>query len=403
MDSINEYLLAFLLCAVLIYFMRPRAIRLGLVDVPDERKLHRGNIPLIGGLAIYGAFGFSCISAQVPTTQLLALFGAGLLLVITGLFDDWRELSARLRFAAQISAALLLSVWGGVALRDMGALALDGSVFTLGVMALPVTVFATVGVINAINMSDGMDGLSGSLVLVAITGLAVVAWQSHDHGNFESLLLLASTLLAFLAFNIRVGKKRASVFLGDAGAMFLGLALVWYVIGFSQGPTRLMAPVTALWLLLVPLFDTVGVMLRRLLLKRSPFNADREHLHHVLLAAGFTVNQSLAIMLVIAMIAMGAGLAGHFYHFAELTMFLAFLGLFAVYFCGLMHCWHTGRLLHKKLNPYLVERRELSDRRQELQTSRWIRRNRRVLAHDRRLAGVDAAHQPPVLRQISKN
>ena len=387
---ISEFLLAFFTSAVIIYFLQPRAVHIGLVDKPSERKIHDNHTPLIGGIAIFTGFVLTCLTLDLPLGSLRTFFAASFILVFVGVLDDFHELSARARFGAQIIAATMMSVWGGVMLTDMGALTWDGSLFTLGVMALPITVFATVGVINALNMCDGMDGLSGSLVLVVLIGLGVVAWQAGDTNNLALLLLLACSVAGFLAFNIRVGKKRASVFLGDAGSMFLGFALAWFVISFSQGAERSMTPVTALWFLLVPLFDTVGIMLRRIVLKKSPFAADREHMHHVLLAAGFSVNQTLAIMVSIALLAMGFGLYALQAGFSEMNQFMVFLGIFAVYFVGLMLCWHKGCLFTRKLNPYIQERRAGVDRRQlEVQAS-WIGKQRRVRISDRRKFPVRA-------------
>lgn len=359
-------------------------MHIGLVDKPGERKIHDGHIPLIGGVAIFSGFVLTCLTLNMPLTPMRAFFAASFILVFVGVMDDFHELSTRARFSAQIIAASLMSMWGGVMLVDMGALTWDGTLFTLGVMALPITVFATVGVINALNMCDGMDGLSGSLVLVALTGLSVVAWQAGDGVNLRLLLLLACCVSAFLAFNIRVGKKHASVFMGDAGSMFLGFALAWFVISFSQGTERIMTPVTALWFLLVPLFDTVGSMSRRLIMKQSPFHADRKHFHHLLLAAGYSVNQTLGFVVGIAVSAMAFGLYSLSAGLNEMVLFMSFLGVFALYLGFMMRCWRQGRLFSRRLNPYIQERRLQGDRRALEVKASWIGQERRFVGSDRR-------------------
>jgi UDP-GlcNAc:undecaprenyl-phosphate GlcNAc-1-phosphate transferase len=137
--------------------------------------------------------------------------------------------------------------------------------------------------------------------------------------------------------------------MGDAGSMFLGFVLAWFLIQLSQGEGRLMTPVTALWIFALPLFDTVSVMLRRLLLGRSPFIGDREHLHHLLQAAGFSQKQALGLMVVLALAASGIGLVGTFLGAAEHWMFAGFLVLFAVHFLVLMRGWGSRRFLSRPL------------------------------------------------------
>ena len=204
-------------------------------------------------------------------------------MVIVGVLDDMHELSSRARFVAQITAALLMVSWGGVVLVDLGALHLDDSMFELHGMDVPLTVFCAVGVINALNMCDGIDGLAGGLSLVPLAGLAWIAQGAER----EMLLLLCIVVVAFLLFNLRLpGRRRALVFMGDAGGMFLGFAITWFFIAMSQGEGRLMTPLTALWLLLIPLFDTVWLIFRRAGTGRWPTNPDCEHLHHVLQMTG---------------------------------------------------------------------------------------------------------------------
>ncbi|KAF0192088.1 MAG: UDP-GlcNAc:undecaprenyl-phosphate GlcNAc-1-phosphate transferase [Gammaproteobacteria bacterium] len=343
---INSVLLTFGITAVLVMFLKPIAVRVGLVDAPDARKDHAGHIPLVGGLAIFSGFGLSCALLSPQLLLLDYFFAASAILIVVGVVDDFIELSARARFGAQIAASLVMVLGGHIMLYDFGALSWDGSLFTLGVFVIPLTVFSTVGVINAVNMSDGVDGLAGSYALVALIGLSIVSFIANHDAQGAALVLLAAGLLAFLAFNYRVpGRRRATVFLGDSGSTFLGFALTWFIIASCQGEDRIMTPVTALWFLMLPLFDTVGIMLRRIIKGRSPFAADREHFHHVLQRAGFSVNESLAVLLTLALTGMAAGLAGLYYQVPEMCLFITFLLLFSLYFLGMMHAWKVMRFL----------------------------------------------------------
>lgn len=337
---------AFALTVLVIKLMKPVAIHLGMVDKPDVRKKHSGEIPLIGGLAIFISY---IITSFVLNPQFLSVdvfFVASALLIIVGIIDDKFSLSTRIRFSAQIIAALIMILSGHVVLNDLGALSFDGSLLALGILSIPFTVFATVGIINAVNMSDGIDGLAGSYVLVVLIGLSVAGQLFNNEALSLSLLFLMAALAAFLVFNYGfLGKKSATIFMGDTGSTFLGFALVWFILTASQGENRFITPVSALWFMMMPLFDTVGIMLRRIIKGRSPFTADREHFHHVLLLAGFSVNQSLFILVALSFLGMSFGLLGLYYQISEFTLFIGFLALFALYFNGMQHAWKVMRFL----------------------------------------------------------
>ena len=377
MQQYHSYIIGFLVTVVLIYFLRPHAAHLGLVDSPCKRKQHNGNIPLIGGLAVFCGFIFASLTMNVVLIDLYVFFSAGLMMIAVGVLDDAFDLSTRIRFAAQTVAALMMALLGGVILSDLGALSFDGSLFSLGILAIPFTVFATVGVINTLNMSDGLDGLSGALALSALAGLVVVAYTASAYAEFSILLLLASCIVAFLFFNLRHPfRKQASVFMGDAGSMFIGFALTWFFIKLSQGEQRAMPPVAALWFIALPLFDTVGIMFRRIMKGRSPFLADREHFHHVLLLAGYSVAQSVGIMTVLSIIGVMIGLAGIYFKVPDIIMFVLFSGTFSVYFWGMMHAWKVMRFLNRSIcrRSNCEERRVNATRRISNSTSEVERR-----------------------------
>ncbi len=360
MQQYHSYIIGFLATAALICFLRPHAAHFGLIDSPCKRKQHSGNIPLIGGLAIFCGFIFAIFTLDGTLVDLYAFFAACLTMIVVGVLDDAFDLSTRIRFLAQIVAALMMSLWGGVILSDLGALSFDGSLFSLGILAIPFTVFATVGVINTLNMSDGLDGLSGVLTLSALTGLLVVAYTAGAYAEFSVLLLLSSCIVAFLFFNLRHPlRKQASVFMGDAGSMFIGFSLTWFFIKLSQGEQRAMPPVAALWFIALPLFDTVGIMFRRIIKGRSPFLADREHFHHVLLLAGYSVAQSVAIMAVLSVVGVMIGLAGIYLEIPDIIMFALFLAMFSLYFWGMTHAWKVMRFLSRSI----CRRRNCKERR----------------------------------------
>ncbi len=349
-------LAALIATIVLIVLLRPLAVYAGLVDVPGNRKSHQVPTPLVGGLAMFGGLllgFFLSADGQVALSNraVYSFFGAGLILVIVGVVDDFLELSPAVRFVAQVLAALVMIFGAGVVLNDLGSMTPSGDLLKLGVAAVPFTVFATLGIINALNMCDGLDGLSGSLTLTSLSGLIMVAAIWGSPADMDLLPILGAAILGFLLFNLRIfGRQRASVFMGDAGSMFLGLALTWYAISLSQGETRALRPSAALWFLMVPIFDAVAMMLRRILKGRSPFAADREHLHHVFLLAGFSVNDTVAVMTGFASFGVFVGLASIYFAIPELVVALAFLLTGMGYFWMITHSWKVMRFLRTSIS-----------------------------------------------------
>ena len=320
--------LVFGLTLLLIGILRPLAFRVGLLDLPQGRRIHEQPTPLVGGIALFLAWSLGFLLLPAVPEGIGALWTGALLLLIVGVLDDRREISHHFRFFAQIAACLLMTLKAGVVLWDLGNLLPDGRVLSLGAFAVPFTLFSAVGIINAINLSDGIDGLAAVLVLVALGGFWILA-QSAGADDWLSLIgLLIAALLGFLCWNLSPS-GRALAFLGDAGSLFLGFVLAWLLICGSQGEDRLFSPVTALWLVALPLNDTVAVMSQRLLAGKSPFRADRRHCHHLLLASGWSPRQTLGILTLAALLAATVGLLGHFLRWPDFWMLLGFLGLFA--------------------------------------------------------------------------
>jgi UDP-GlcNAc:undecaprenyl-phosphate GlcNAc-1-phosphate transferase len=194
-------------------------------------------------------------------------------------------------------------------------------------------------------MIDGLDGLAGGIALVVTVWLLVMCLSAPvpDWGDIGALLTLAMVIFGFLAFNLRhPWRARASVFMGDAGSTMLGFVLSWFLIHLSQGDRSVMAPVTAVWILALPLMDTVSVMVRRICAGRSPFAADRQHLHHLLLGFGLREGQVVALLLVTALLVGGFGVAADWLEVPVYLLFYAFAGTFLLYFQ--LTTWMVKRL-----------------------------------------------------------
>ena len=352
MNALMISIAAFLVTAALIVLLRPVALHFGLVDVPNARKSHSGKVPLIGGVSIFATlivlFSGHLLFTGTSPTELSAFLMATSILIVIGVWDDLRDLSAYARFGAQIVAALIMIYGAGIMLVDLGELNFLGGTLYLGYMSVPFTIFATLGIINAINMCDGLDGLSGSLTLTSMLGLgaANVLWGSYD----LIITVMAASIAGFLCFNMRTfWRKSAWVFLGDAGSMMIGLTLTWLAISMSQGPERVISPSAALWFLMVPVFDAVSMMLRRIMRKRSPFKADKEHLHHVFLLAGFSVSETVLIMTGLSFAGVIVGLGGVYLGLSDAVMAIAFVCAGMLYFWVIMRAWQVMQFLRRSI------------------------------------------------------
>ncbi len=342
MDSILGIILGFVVTAALILALLPLAHRVGLVDHPGGRKDHSDSTALVGGIAIFGGFIVGMLVADIPLEQWRSFIFAGLLVVVIGLFDDLHEIPASSRFVAQILSLILMIYWGGIALSELGSLLGTGNL-VLGVLAVPFTIFCGVGVINAANMLDGLDGLAGGLFLLLFAVLAILAWNAGLIVEAQVLLICCATLLAFLIFNFRFSANgHARTFLGDAGSLFLGLTAAWFIIRFSQAPLEVFRPITGVWLLGLPILDTLTIMTRRVVRGQSPFSPDREHCHHILIAQGFSVRTSVVVMLLLSMVFMLVGLLGEWMAVPEWVMFFGYVLVFCVYYLLMNHTCKTN-------------------------------------------------------------
>jgi UDP-GlcNAc:undecaprenyl-phosphate GlcNAc-1-phosphate transferase len=356
----------------LILWLSPLAKAVGLVDVPNARKVHEGEIPLIGGLSIFIAvFAADVVSGFILPEGVMRVdysgfYLAGMLLALVGMVDDFVDLSALHKIVVQTIATLIMVFGAQVVLHDIGVIGNDNNVLSLGIMAVPFTIFATIGVINAINMSDGLDGLAGSLSLVSILGLLAAASIFGSGEDLRLLVILAAAVVGFLLFNFRIpGRRSAVAFLGDSGSMFLGFTLAWFAIKFSQGENRIISPSAALWFMILPLFDAVSMTTRRIMKRRPAFGADKEHLHHIFLLAGFTVSETVGIMAGVAALGVGVGLAGTYFNVPDVIMGGSFLVLGLLYLRMIVHSWAVMRFLRHSIcrRHSSADRRVIKDRR----------------------------------------
>lgn len=311
---------------------------LGLVDHPGGRKAHAAATPLVGGIAIYLAV-LVAMAAAGPIEPMGHWLAALTMLLAVGLLDDTREVSPRAKFVVEILACAVMIAWGGMRLTSVGDL-IGWRPIGLNYLVMPLTVFAVIGVVNAVNMIDGMDGLAGSVSLVAFAWYAAVAIESGLALQAVICLAFCGALAGFLPFNLRLPwRGRAAAFLGDAGSLMIGFALGCLAIDLTQGANRSFPPICALWVVLLPLADCVSIMSRRLNSGRSPFVPDREHIHHYLLARGFSPQAALATLVAISALFGAVGYFGWRLKVPEPYLFWPFFFIYFGYHYWIKSAW----------------------------------------------------------------
>jgi UDP-GlcNAc:undecaprenyl-phosphate GlcNAc-1-phosphate transferase len=191
-------------------------------------------------------------------------------------------------------------------------------------------------------MVDGLDGLGGSITLVAFAWYGAVAYGSGLDIQFKTALIFCGAIAGFLLFNLRFPwQPRARVFLGDAGSLMIGFALGWFAIDLTQGVGRTFPPIAALWVLLLPLADCVSLMVRRVRARKSPFVADSRHIHHYLLARGFTHGQTLGLLVGLSAAFGAIGYLGWRAGVAEPLLFWPFFFGFFGYHAWIQRAWRV--------------------------------------------------------------
>jgi UDP-GlcNAc:undecaprenyl-phosphate GlcNAc-1-phosphate transferase len=300
---------SFLLGIIFVLAIRRTALHIGFIDRPTHRKFHIEPTPLGGGVAIFLATSLTVLLALLAVTwgasflpgsrgfvdihfggiasrlsQLSIIFAGATLMAAVGLFDDIRGIKAGWKLLFQIVAALLL-VGSGIRITLF-----IGNPFTNGLL----TVIWVVGITNAFNLLDNMDGVSAGVGLIVIGIFSVVAFETGQVFVASLLLALGGTTLAFLLFNF----PPAKIFMGDCGSLFLGymIAALTVVFTFYQEPHPVSTIFIPLVILALPIYDTASVIVIRLAEKRSPFEADKRHFSHRLVDLGMSVRQAVLII-----------------------------------------------------------------------------------------------------------
>jgi len=268
------------------------AHKLQLVDVPDERKLHTGIVPRVGGLAMVVGTIISIVLWVTLDVTIAAFITSILVIAVFGVWDDHSHLSYRIKFLGQLVAALIVIFVGNIKITHIDFL-YDGIIPDF--ISIPFTLFALLGITNAINLSDGLDGLAGgsSLFSLGVTGLL-----GYMTGNLDFVIITVAIMGSILGF-LRFNTYPASVFMGDTGSQFLGFSLGVLVIYLTQQISPVLSQSIAIVILGLPILDTLLVMFQRISEGRSPFKPDRNHIHHKLLGIGLQHYEAVFVIYVL--------------------------------------------------------------------------------------------------------
>ncbi|HAM53578.1 MAG TPA: undecaprenyl/decaprenyl-phosphate alpha-N-acetylglucosaminyl 1-phosphate transferase [Nitrospiraceae bacterium] len=263
----------------------------------------------------------------IPLTYMGGFYAGMIMLVIVGFLDDYRELNHGWKLMAQMLAAILMIFFNKNILHTFGNLFSLGPI-NLGGYAIPVTIFCVVGVINAFNMIDGVDGLAAGVALIAFGSFAVLSAMDNRMKIMVLSVAMSGALIGFLKYNWHP----AQVFMGDAGSFFLGCTAAFISISLTQQPHGIIRPVVPLLILAVPIVDTITLMLTRIIKGKSPFRADRNHLHHLLLRLGLSKKKCVAVIILMSAFFSSVAIFGTILRIPEHYLFAIFVVYFFLYF-----------------------------------------------------------------------
>ena len=280
----------FLFTVLFIPIVGKIATHIGALDIPNERKVHKKPIPRLGGLGIYFGFLLGYILFGKESLQMNSILIGSFIIIITGVIDDISPIPAKYKFLGQLAGAAVVPLYGGIVLQDISAF---GIYINFGMLSIPITILFIVSVINCINLIDGLDGLAGGLSSIYFLTIGIIALVINNANGLDILLtfIMLGSTLGFLWHNFNPAK----IFMGDSGSMFLGYIIsVIALIGFKN--VTLTSFIVPLFLLAIPILDTLFAIIRRLINHKPISSPDKNHLHHQFLNMKFSQRKTVLII-----------------------------------------------------------------------------------------------------------
>lgn len=362
LELLYSFTVALFLTTALIPLCIRIAPQLGLIDLPNEsRKVHSQAIPRSGGLAMALGIALPLVWFLPSDKELLHLCIGGLVIVAFGLLDDSKNLNYKWKFLGQILATLIV-MRGGFILQHLPLLWLDDLPMWL---TYPLTFLFILGVINAVNLTDGLDGLAAGTTLLALAVLLVLSLQTEQQNAAFIALTVIGGILGFLRYNTHP----AQVFMGDTGSQSLGFIAACLSIAVTQSPLSAASVALPLLILGLPVLDTLTVMTIRILERRSPFSPDRNHIHHQIMALGFRHNEAVGIIYLLQILLLALAFSLRF----ESDRWL--LAVYALFCLALIGTLRLARRLGWRLRNNEMQQTWLDRRNIFLRRLTWFYRN----------------------------
>lgn len=325
----SQLFLALMMSIAFMPILKRIGVNLKLVDHPGGRKQHESSVPLVGGPAIFLACAISLYVWGVPN-EFYGMAVAVTGLFILGLLDDRFDVSAKIRLFSQTILIASALYWDN---NWISSIQISES-YTLQFswFQYPLTIIYILGLTNAINMLDGLDGLSSGISLIILGFIISISSIALASDITLISLCLFGAVLGFWAYNYRFSwRKKASVFMGDSGTMLLGFLLPFLAIKLSNVAPSEAPKSILLWLFAIPIWDICAVVIKRIREKKSPLQAGREHVHHVLMRAGLSVRQSLHLIYLLTISAISFGISLKYFNTSLLESFSIYLIFMVIY------------------------------------------------------------------------
>ncbi|MBH0169324.1 glycosyltransferase family 4 protein [Fictibacillus sp. 18YEL24] len=340
---------SFITVLIVTPFVIKLAIKIGATDKPNSRKVHEKVMPRLGGLAIFIGVMVGFYVSGLYKEQVTAISIGAIVIIAIGIMDDMMELSAKTKLLGQIIAAAAV-VASGLKI-DFLTIPFIG-MFDLGWWTYPITILWIVGITNAINLIDGLDGLAAGTSFIVITTIAFMAGIAGKALIFGLALILLGSILGFLFYNFHPAK----IFMGDTGALFLGYGIaILSLLGLFKSVT-LFSFIVPIIILGVPVFDTTFAIIRRIVNKRPISSPDKSHLHHRLLALGLSHRNT-----VLAIYGLGVIFSVSAVVFSRTTLWGSVLIIFALLVVTEIIAEVIG-LVHVKYRPFMAIYRKVTGR-----------------------------------------
>ena len=324
--SIFVFFITFLLVTLLMPVVKKIATHIGAIDVPNERKVHKKPIPRLGGLGIYVGFIIGYLLFFQPDSLMNSILIGSFFVILTGLCDDIKPISPKIKLIGQFVASVIVVIFGGVVLKEIDAL---GLYINFGIFAYPISIFFIMACMNCVNLIDGLDGLSGGICAIFYMTVIIILFGRSQLGLefLLSIIMLASTL-GFLVHNF----FPASIFSGDTGSMFQGYIIsIIAILGFKNVTvTSFFIPIV---LLAIPFLDAFFAIIRRSLKGEKITCPDKMHIHHQLLSYGFSQRTVVLIIYAVDLIfafgsimyVLGKREIGYAFYITVLVLVIAFV------------------------------------------------------------------------------